>query len=452
MTPRQKKILSAAAILVALTRFAAVAKTMWDWDEGLFALAVDDYDVYDHRPHPPGYPLFIAVAKLLHLLGLTEFRALQSLVVLGSLFVVPAVFFLARELGFDFGTSLGGAVIFAFLPNVWLYGGTAFTDVPATLLALAACALLLRGRRDVRAYVAGAVVLALSAAIRPTNLLLAFVPAALATIARLRVSWRPVALAAILGAAIAGGSYLGAALATESIDKYRDVIRMQREWVRDVDSFQNPTRPSLPRLAPLFFVKPVQHEEVMYPIAILASLSFVAALVRRNGAVLWTVATFAPIAVFSWLQLDLASAARYAIAYMVAHALLAADGFRVLVRRASIQGALCVLLALVLAAWTWPALRVVRTSDAPPVAAMQWVRAHVPESQPLYIHGGLRPIAAHHLKGRRYELFDEELPRNGWVVHFRILPGARVTFTREHGRLWKIVRPRNFEASVSWIR
>jgi 4-amino-4-deoxy-L-arabinose transferase-like glycosyltransferase len=186
MTSRQTKIFFALAALAGLTRFAAVARSMWDWDEALFTLAVADYDVYAHRPHPPGYPLFIAAAKLIHLLGPGEFRSLQSLVVLGALFVFPAVFFLARELGFDFATSIGGALIFAFLPNVWLYGGTAFSDVPATVLGLAACTLLLRGRRDARAYVAGAVVLAISVGIRPANLLLAAVPAALATIARHR--------------------------------------------------------------------------------------------------------------------------------------------------------------------------------------------------------------------------------------------------------------------------
>jgi hypothetical protein len=196
-------------------------------------------------------------------------------------------------------------------------------------------------------------------------------------------------------------------------------------------------------------VKPVRHDDVMVPIAIVAAVSVVAAIVCRRTPVLLTIAIFAPIAIVSWLQLDFASAGRYAIVYLFGHAVLAADGFRVLFRRAAIQSAFCALLAIVLAAWTWPALEIVRTTDAPPVAAMQWVRANA--RGPLYVHGGLRPIATHYLKDRPFTLFDRELPpADAVVVHIRELPHAKVTFRREHGRLWKIVRPRDFEASVSW--
>ena len=38
-----------------------------------------DYDVVYHQPHPPGFPLYIAAAKLIHLFIADEFHALQAI-------------------------------------------------------------------------------------------------------------------------------------------------------------------------------------------------------------------------------------------------------------------------------------------------------------------------------------------------------------------------------------
>jgi hypothetical protein len=55
-----------------------------DLDSINFALGVRDYDVSLHQPHPPGYPVFILAAKLLHAIGLSEVHALSVLSVLGG--------------------------------------------------------------------------------------------------------------------------------------------------------------------------------------------------------------------------------------------------------------------------------------------------------------------------------------------------------------------------------
>lgn len=454
MTDVQKKILLVLTIVIGLTRFAAVAKSLWDWDEALFALAVSDYDVTQHRPHPPGYPLFVAAAKAVHLAGVPEFRALQVIALLGAIAVFPAAFLLAKELGFGFATSIAGAAIFAFLPNVWLYGGTGFSDIPAIALAFAGSAFLLRGRRESRAYILGAVLLALAAAIRPTNLLVGLVPGMLATWDLLRArSWRPVLLAALLGAVIVAGSYAGAALASESVANYRKAVRVQAEWVRDVDSWQAKIRPPLKQLAPLFFLTPVQHEDLMWPLAGLAALSAVVAIVRRRAAPLLTLAIFGPIAVISWLQLDFTAASRYSIAYLALHAFLAADGLGILaVRRDAIHAVLAGVVVIVFGAWTWPALTVQRTTDAPPVQALKWVLANAPAGVPIIVHGGLGPHTDIYLANRAHSWFDkpEELataPGNAYVVQPHGVPRA-FNFERPKGRLWKTVRQRHFEASV----
>ena len=138
LTLRQRQIFLATSILVAVTRFLSRTRSPWDWDEALFQLGVREYDVAHHQPHPPGYPVFIALAKFVRLFAHSDFHSLQIVVLVGSLFFFPAAFWFARELRFDFRTSLLGALIASFLPNVWYYGGTAFSDLPGITTGLAA--------------------------------------------------------------------------------------------------------------------------------------------------------------------------------------------------------------------------------------------------------------------------------------------------------------------------
>ena len=121
----QRNVAMALGALVAVTRLLAVSRSMWDWDEALFTMGVRGYDVAQHHPHPPGYPLFIVAAKAVHLAVPDEFRAVQAVVVAAALALFPALFFLGRELRFPFAVAAGGAAICAFFPNVWYYGGTA---------------------------------------------------------------------------------------------------------------------------------------------------------------------------------------------------------------------------------------------------------------------------------------------------------------------------------------
>lgn len=450
MVVKQRRIVIALSIAIALTRLLAIAHSLFDWDEALFSLGVREYDVVRHQPHPPGYPLFIALAKIVALSGVDEFRCIQLVVILGALFIFPALYWLAREIGFDFTTAVAGAAVYAFLPNVWVYGGTGFSDVPATVLVFAACALLLRGRRDARAYIAGAVVLGIAAGFRPANLLVGAVPALLATGMQWRAKrYRAIAAAMLLGFVIAAGSYLGAALASLSIGDYVDVVRAQSEYVRDVDSWRSPTRPPLLEVAREFILRPFGQEDVLNALAIGALLSAIAALVRRRVSPLLTLAIFTPLAVMTWLNLDVAAKSRYAIGYMAAHALLAADGFLLFGRK--VQVALCVAVVLVFFVWTWPALETQRASDSPPVTALRWARDHVPQPAVLYVTGEYRPHARYMLPDRTPIFFGEveEIPSgDAWVVDWRLQPVGR-SFTWPHKALRKVIRHRNFEASVT---
>lgn len=456
LTPLQKRLLLILAIVVGLTRLVAVAHSLMDWDEALFASGVREYDVSVHHPHPPGYPLFIVAAKFFHLLGLSEFHSLQAVVLLGALALFPAVFALARECGFDFTTSMLGALIYPFLPNVWVYGGTGFSDVPATALGLAAAALLLRGRVDRRAYLLGAIVLGISAGMRPQNLLIGCVPAILATIPRFRESWRFVLLTIFLGAAIVVACYGGAAAASSSFADYVGAVKQQQQWVHDIDSWHSAARPKLRSLVRLFFVKFVDVHRLMIILGIAAALSMLTSVALRRWRALLPLAIFGPFAIVAWLNLDFACVSRYSIGYVAMHAILAADGFAVATAflgrmRPIFQSILAAVLIVALAVWTWPALMTQRGSDSPPAAAFAWIRAHVPPNSNVYVHGSFGPHATFLIPDHRKQFFEDDdeitVLGGGWIVE----PSATeegVKFVWPRNALWRVLRQRAFEVEI----
>lgn len=454
LTRSEKQIVLTVAIAIALTRLLALSASLFDWDEALFVLGVRDYDVASHHPHPPGYPLFIAAAKAFAFAGLDEFRALQSVVLLAAVCVFPAVFLLAREIGFGFTTSVGGALVFSFLPNVWIYGGTAFSDVPGSVAGLFACLLLLRGRRDRRSYLAGAVVLGLAVGIRPTNLLLGAVPAVLATWRWVRESRSTVAAAILAGALIGAASYWGAAVASSSIHEYVESVKLQARYVRQIDSWRNPVRGPLAEVASIFMIWPVRQQQQMVGLALLAVVSLVAGAIRWRGAPWLTFAIFAPFAIFAWLNLDFEAAGRYSIAYLPAHALLAADGLGVISRgRRRVQAVLVGCVATVFVVWASPGIQRQRSVPSPPAAALEWARTHSARSTPIYVYSGLLPQASAILRAHPVVLFDardqvDTLDEKAWVVDLVPVEGG-LNFIWPRKELWKVLRRRCFEASVS---
>lgn len=431
------------AIVVALSRWPAVSRTLWDWDEALFALALRDYDVTLHHPHPPGFPLFIGLAKLVAAItSFDGFHALQCVAVIASLFLFPAMFFLARELRLPWFGALASASLLAFFPNVWFFGGTALSDVPSLVLVLVASALLLRGRRSDGALLAGAVILGIAAGFRPQNLLIGFVPLLLAFRARRRTA----ILGVLIIAVIVTCSYGTAASLSGGWSAYRDALTRHERYIREIDSFLSPTRPGLIQVADDFFLRPFRAPVLNVAISLLAFLGLIECARRRAWLPLLL---FGPFLLFAWLYLDFNSSSRFAIGYMPLFALLAAYGIPSRGRWITLSAML-----LLMIVWTAPALRVAHTTMSPPVAAIEAIRATVDRTQKIiYVDEPLSAHAALLLPeyDRRIVHIFPPLIDDPRAVLLRegqsIAPGAR-NFTRERDHLAGIARKRYFEVSV----
>lgn len=427
LTPRERATALALSAFVALTRWPALSRSLWDWDEALFALALRDYDVTAYHPHPPGFPLFIAAAKVI---PTDPFHALQTVVFLSSLFVFPAMFFLARSLRASAPVAMSAGLLLAFFPNVWFYGGTALSDVPSMVLAVTACALLLRGQ-----VVLGAIVLGIAAGFRPQNLLIGAVPFVVAFLQRRRAATG----AALITIAIVAVTYGTAATLSGGWETYRDTLARHESYIRNTDSFLAPRHPGLVRVLDDFFFRPFRAPAINAIVAILAA----AAVLRRRQ---WlAIAIFGPFCLFAWLFLDFHSVSRFSVAYMPLFAMLAAAGIPE--RGRNLVTALVVALMVI---WTWPALRIVHTTDSPPVAAIESLRAF---RGTIYVDERLGAHAEVLIPERTREPVRVAPPfvdAPGAVLlreGASVAPGAR-TWARERDRLAAIARARYFEVSV----
>ncbi|HLX08209.1 MAG TPA: DUF2723 domain-containing protein [Thermoanaerobaculia bacterium] len=90
---RQRLMALAAAVAAVVTRVPFAAQRLWDHDSVQFALGVERYDLAAHHPHPPGYPLYIAILKLLAAAGIDALHGMVALSIaaaaLGAALIVP---------------------------------------------------------------------------------------------------------------------------------------------------------------------------------------------------------------------------------------------------------------------------------------------------------------------------------------------------------------------------
>jgi hypothetical protein len=109
-----------------------IPTSLEDLDSINFALGVRQFDVAHHQPHPPGYPVYIALGKLVHAAVPDEARALALLsIVAGALGAVAMAALFGRLTGV--GRSTWVAVALGLTsPLYWFTAARPLSDMPGT--------------------------------------------------------------------------------------------------------------------------------------------------------------------------------------------------------------------------------------------------------------------------------------------------------------------------------
>ena len=176
--------LAALAVLFLLAHLFSLPPTLEDIDSVNFALGVQDFDVARHQPHPPGYPVYIGLAKVstavvewirpLH----PSSAALGLLSAIAGAGLIPLLFLLFRHLGDDDTVAWWGMAVTVCSPLFWFTALRPLSDMVGLAFAVASQWLALSawwdGRNPAarRMLLAGAVLCGVGAGVRVQTLML----------------------------------------------------------------------------------------------------------------------------------------------------------------------------------------------------------------------------------------------------------------------------------------
>ena len=142
-----RRALAVLALAFALAHVPFIAQSLEDIDSVNFALGVRDFDVAEHRPHPPGYPIYIALAKVAVAVSnvvpgggtsAVEARGLSALSLAGGIAAIFAIYAWLRALAGSNIRALAAAALTASSPLFWYLSVRPMSDVPGLAAAAAA--------------------------------------------------------------------------------------------------------------------------------------------------------------------------------------------------------------------------------------------------------------------------------------------------------------------------
>jgi MFS family permease len=145
---------------------------LYNWDAVQFALALREFDVAKHQPHPPGYLFYVGLARALNVTLADPTLAYVALSMLFSAATTFTVYWLGRAI-YGRLTGAAAAALLAVSPLFWFYGSVGLTYAgeafAASLIALLAWRTL---GGSVRHLYMGALVLGLAGGLRLSVLVL----------------------------------------------------------------------------------------------------------------------------------------------------------------------------------------------------------------------------------------------------------------------------------------
>jgi hypothetical protein len=429
-----RRALAALALIYAIAHAPFLAPSLEDIDSVNFALGVRDFDVATHRPHPPGYPVYIALGKVAAAItGIVSSAPASTneataLAVVSLVSGLVAIFLLYRVFASTRGEappSLGAPLdyeafaataITASCPLFWYLGARPMSDLPGLAAALASQACVMSawwiqrpapdGDRRLppaaiaasgRLIVIGAFLAALSIGLRSQTVW--FTAPLLALVLFDRVG-RGVAGAMIGGGImfVAGGLAWGIPLliASGGLNSYLAALGTQagEDFAAGEMLYTNPHPRALAFALLRTFVHPWDSTVLGTVVVILAAAGVVQLLWRDRRSLAAVIALAGPYVVFHLLFQD-TSFIRYALPIVPVMAFLAVRGVSLVsVTAVPVAAALISIAGVVIAS---PVLVAYRAEPSPTVRAIDAMRAEALASRPgaLAMHQTfVRPLEA----------------------------------------------------------
>ncbi len=450
-----------ATVAVAILRLATRQATHWELDEHLFRMGVESFEPMLHRPHPPGYPLLIGLAKLIGFVVNDPFIALMVLAWISSIVGFFAFAMALRAITGSEPVALIGALLFHLSPAMLVHGAEPMSDPPALMfLALAFwAATRLETTSRGWAMVAFAASCAASIGCRP-QYAVPIIPVFLAVVA-LRGSVREKLAGLVTFTGVCLLWIVPLIVAVGGLDELVQWETGQAAYVAAHDAHLSRGTRSWIEIVLRFVAHPWGPKALAIPTLALAVVGFVALVRRRAGAAWPLVAVSAIHLGFTIATSDPSDGVRYQLPAQMAVALAAAVGLELLARRAGSLRAAFVAASVLVAsygAYAWPVVYPRATQPSPPVRAIAWANERLDRSSIVLWDASLRAHADAALRGfetmpveeglaRYYDRPDVEL----WVLADGTtrVPGAQVfswpasdaygKLTRDHYRTVSLI-------------
>jgi len=157
VSPFLRRALVITCLVFGIAHAVALPPTLEDLDSVNFALGVEAFDIRAHRPHPPGYPVYILMARASTAAvrvvapGWPRDRQAAAGLAMWSVgagacaALVLAAFWLA--IGLPAGAAAVAALLCVVAPLFWLTAGRPLTDTPGLIVAVLIQTGLIRGLR-----------------------------------------------------------------------------------------------------------------------------------------------------------------------------------------------------------------------------------------------------------------------------------------------------------------
>ena len=364
---------AALVLVLAGTRILARQLSPWEWDDFVFAAALDTFAPHQQVPHPPFYPGFVGVGRMARWIVGDSYAALTWVSVAAGMLSLGFLFLAANELLGCRRRAVGAVVLFAFFPAVWLHAGVPLSDPLGLAVALAGWWLVLLARRRPWALTGAAAAAAAAVSVRPQTAVVVALP-----LLHLVVAQRPrrKALAAVVAGA-AGVIVLYAlpiVLAGGGLGGPWRVFSYQTNFVVHSDSLMA-HHWDLFRVAQRYLVDLWGTPWLALVVAVLVVAGATVMWRENPRAVAALTLAFAPYVVLIVVFCDPQTAGRYAMPALAMVAILAAVALTKAEQRCGLpSGLLLGFVTVACAVVAAPGVMVVSQRASPPVAAAAELR------------------------------------------------------------------------------